>query len=237
MGAERYEAVVERIREWTPATRSLFLRLRDGERMPFHAGQFISLALPVGESAPLVRAYSLASDPDDELLEICVDLVPGGIGSAYLFGLAVGATLSFKGPFGTFTVDVPPAAEMVFVGDGTAIAPIRAIVRRVLACGGDDPVRVLHGARTDDELLFRDELTALARIHARLSWEPVFAGAGRGAGENPRLEALVRERYVDGDADRTRHFWICAVGDLVRRLRETLRGAGYERRAVRYEQW
>ena len=48
---------------------------------------------------------------------------------------------------------------------------------------------------------------------------------------------MVLDRYVHADTDRTRHFWICAVGDVVRRLREALRAAGYERRAVRYEQW
>jgi ferredoxin-NADP reductase len=235
--AERYEAVVERIHEWTPSTRSLFLRLGAGARMPFHAGQFISLALPVGESPPLVRPYSVASDPGDELLEICVDRVPGGVGSRYLFSCAAGAPLTFKGPFGSFLVDEPSAAEMVFVADGTGIAPIRAMVRRVVAYGGDQRVHVLQGARVESELLFRDELAALAHAHPRFAWEPVLSGPDAGAVENPRLEALVLERYVRGDADRTRHFWICAVGDLVRRMREALRATGYERRAVRYEQW
>jgi ferredoxin-NADP reductase len=237
MPAARYAGVIERIREWTPATRSLFIRHGAGERMTFHPGQFVSLALPIGASPPLVRPYSLASDPADELLEICVDRVPGGMGSEYLFSLGVGAVLELKGPFGSFMVDEPPAAAMVFAGDGTGIAPIRAMLRRVLARGGDHPVDVLQGAADERHLLYRDELAALARAHPRLRWEPVFAGARRPAGENPRLEELVLERYVRADADRSRHFWICAVGDLVRRLREALRAAGYERRAIRYEQW
>lgn len=237
MAGERYEAVVERVHEWAPATRSLFLRLPAGVRLPHHAGQFISLSLPVGERPPLVRAYSLASDPGDELLEICVDRVPAGLGSSYLFSLAPGATVTFKGPLGSFMVDEPPAAEMVLIGDGTSIAPIRAIVRRALARGGEQRIRILHGAPTEPELLFGAELGALADAHARLSWEPVLAAPGAATGENPRLERLVIERYVDGDDDRTRHFWICAVGDLVRRLREALRAAGYERRSIRYEQW
>jgi phenol hydroxylase P5 protein len=202
--------------------------------MPFHAGQFISLQLPVGDSPPLVRPYSLASDPDADLLEVCVDHVPGGLGSEYLFSLGRGAALSFKGPFGTVMVDEPPAATMVCVGDGTGIAPIRAIVRRALARGAG-AIEVLQGGATEAELLFREELVALARTHPQLAWQPVLAGAG--AGEQPELERLVLERYVQADADRTRHFWICAVGDLVRRLREALRAAGYERKAIRYEQW
>jgi ferredoxin-NADP reductase len=236
--AERYEATLERIVEWNAATRSLFLRLPAGRRMPFNPGQFISLPLPVGDSPPLIRPYSLASDPENgDVLEICVDLVPGGAGSHYLFSLAAGAPLELKGPFGSFMVDEPPAAEMVFVGDATGIAPIRAMVRRVVARSGEQPIRVLHGAHEEGQLLYRDELTRLAAAHPRLTWEPVLTEPGAAAGENPRLEKMVLDRYVRGDGDRTRHFWICAVGDMVRRLREALRAAGYERRAIRYEQW
>jgi ferredoxin-NADP reductase len=236
MPAARYLATVERITAWGPTTRSLFLRLGDGARLPFVPGQFVSLMLPIG-GAELVRPYSIASSPEDDLLELCVDLVPGGPGSAHLFALGVGAELALKGPFGSLLLDQPPAAEMVFVADGTGIAPIRPMVRRALAAGGDAPLRVLQGGRTRATLLYADELEAWAREHARLRWEPVLAGEATAAGENPPLEALVAERYVEADGDRTRHFWICAVGDLVRRLRELLRGAGYERRAVRYEQW
>lgn len=233
----RHGATLERIVEWSPTTRSFFLRLAAGTRLHFSPGQFVSLALPL-EEGERVRPYSLASSPESaDLLEICVDLVPGGAGSRYLFGLRPGAPVSLTGPFGSFMVDEPPAAEMVFVGEATGIAPIRAMVRRILERGGGQPVRVLQGARVAGELLYREEFEAWAHAHPRLEWEPVLAGAGRAAGENPRLEALVAERYVDADADRGRHFWICGVGDMVRRLRELLRGAGYERRAVRYEQW
>jgi ferredoxin-NADP reductase len=236
--AERYDVTLDRIVEWSPTTRSLFLRITGDRRMPFNAGQFISLALPVGESPPLVRPYSLASDPEETAaLEICVDLVPGGAGSRYLFSLAPGASIEMKGPFGSFMVDEPPAAEMVFVGDGTGIAPIRAMVRRVIARGGEQRVRVLHGARDAHELLYRDELVDLAAAHQRLTWEPVVSGTGTSAGDNPRLEEMVLDRYVRADHERTRHFWICAVGDMVRRLRQSLRAVGYERRAIRYEQW
>ena len=168
----RYEATLERVTEWNPSTRSLFLRLPAGERLPFKPGQFISLELTIsggeriGGDEPIVRPYSLASSPEaGDLLEICVDLVPGGPGSSYLFGLRPGAPVVFKGPFGSFVLDEPPAAEMVFVADATGIAPIRAMVRRVLERAGNQPVRVLHGARAESELLYRQEFEAWARVH------------------------------------------------------------------------
>ncbi len=233
-----YRATLERVKEWSPTTRSLFLRLPPETAFAFTPGQFISLELRLGGDMPAVRAYSIASSPEQhDLLEICVDRVPGGAVSTHLFALERGATLDFKGPFGTFTVGDPPAAETVLVADGTAIAPIRAIVARILERGGTHPVTILHGARAESELLFRDELQSWMARHRRLRWEPVMAPAGLATGDNPPLERLVASRWVDADTDRTRHFWIAAVGDLVRRLRERLRAAGYDRRAIRYEQW
>jgi hypothetical protein len=147
-GRFAYRVALDRVTEWGPRTRSLFLRLPAGTSLPFTPGQFVSLELPAGDDPPLVRAYSLASSPEDgDRLEICVDLVPGGPGSTYLFGLRPGATLDLKGPFGSFRLDVPPAAEMVLIGDGTGIAPIRPMVRRALERGGSHPIRVLHGTR------------------------------------------------------------------------------------------
>lgn len=231
-----FEATLERIVEWNTATRSLFLRLDGGERLTFKPGQFVSIEVATRGGELLVRPYSIASSPEEGgLLEICVDMVPEGPGSAYLFGLREGAQLRFKGPFGSFVVDEPPAAETVFIADGTGIAPIRPMVRRVLERGGERGVCVLQGGRSEHRLLYRDEFEAWARSHARLHWEPVMAPGP--TVENPLLEQVVAERYVRSDADRSRHFWVCGVGNLVRRLRDLLRGAGYERRAVRYEQW
>jgi ferredoxin-NADP reductase len=42
---------------------------------------------------------------------------------------------------------------------------------------------------------------------------------------------------VLADSNRTRQFYVCGVGKAVTRIRDLLRGAGYERRAVHYEQW
>src|SRR5262249_17286314 len=102
-------AVIERIVEHTPDMRSFFLRLCDDQRLLFIPGQFLSLQLPV-DGKMLTRPYSIASNPEDAgPLEICLNLVPGGQGSHYLFSLGVGDMVNFTGPWGTFTLNEPPA--------------------------------------------------------------------------------------------------------------------------------
>jgi ferredoxin-NADP reductase len=185
----------------------------------------VSCLLPVGGET-LIRPYSIASDPEDDDLEICLNLVPGGRGSAWLLRLAVGATVRFTGPWGTFVLDRAPDTEAVFVADGTGIAAIRPMIRRALATAPRHPVRLLHGV--DGAALYADEMARLAREHPCFAVETVARATLRDA---------VARRWIDADDDRTRRFFVCGVGAIVPTLRDLLRGAGYERRAVQYEKW
>jgi ferredoxin-NADP reductase len=206
--------------------RSLFLRLP--VCLDFRPGQFVSCRLPVNGDT-LIRPYSIASPPEDgDRLEILLDLVAGGRGSRYLFGLAPGAAVQLTGPWGTFTLDGPPTAETVFVADGTGIAPIRPMVRRALASTDGPPLHLLHAAASESRLVYRAEFERLAREHTRFRFEWLPRAA---------LAAEVTRRYVTDDGDRSRHFYICGIGPVVHALRDALRQAGYARRAVSYERW
>jgi ferredoxin-NADP reductase len=93
---------------------------------------------------------------------------------------------------------------------------------------GRAPLHLLYGTPAHGLLIYGDELDGLAASYDRFGWEAV---------PTADLEAVVEDRYVTGDAGRDRHFYVCGVGDRVRRLRRLLRGAGYARRAVLCERW
>jgi ferredoxin-NADP reductase len=233
-----YNARIERIFHHNPDTRSLFLGVMGAERPAFVPGQFISIAIPVGDETR-TRAYSIASSPEDAgPLEICFNDVPGGSGVRWLFERDVGDSLSFTGPFGTFTLALAPDCEMVFIAEGTCIAPIRPMIRRVIETPAHPPLFLLYGAPTADHILYRSEFESWARRDSGFAFETVTVGTG--ASEGAILERLHQEaerRWVSGDARRDRQFWICGVGKRVLSLRDLFRGSGYARRAVRYEQW
>jgi ferredoxin-NADP reductase len=228
MAAETIATRVERVVDHAPGVRSLFLRLPDGRRLAFRPGQFVSCQLPVaGET--LTRPYSIASDPEnDTLLEICLNRVPDGAASAHLLALVEGAEVRLTGPWGTFVLDRAPDAEAVFIADGTGVAPIRPMIHRALATDPRHPLTLLHGGARKDALVYRREFEALALGHDVFTYEAVPPSV---------LVDEVRRRWVEEDEDRTRRFWVCGVGDLPIRVRDLLRGAGYERRAVQYEKW
>jgi ferredoxin-NADP reductase len=220
--AVEHTARLERVLEHGAATRSLFLRLP--APLAFLPGQFISCLLP-GERGVLTRPYSIASPPESpELLELVVDLVPGGPGSHHLFSLTPGAAVRYTGPWGTFTLEEAPRTGTIFVADGTGIAPIRPMLHRALATAVR-PITLVYARADGAPLLFERELSAPRPGYAFLT------------APSASLLAEVERRWVEADRERARQFYVCGVGPMVHTLRDRLRAAGYERHAVRSEKW
>jgi ferredoxin-NADP reductase len=220
--AVEHTARLERVLEHGPTTRSLFLRL--ATPLQFLPGQFISCLLPVGATV-LTRPYSIASDPESpEVLELVIDLVPGGPGSHHLFSLTPGAAVRYTGPWGTFTLDEAPSTETVFLADGTGIAPIRPMLHRALATAVR-PVTLLYARPEGAPMLFAAELSA-----PRPGYTPHTLPSSA-------LLAETERRYLAADTERGRQFYVCGVGGIVHTLRDRLRAGGYLRHAVRYEKW
>jgi len=216
--AEERTAVLAAVQDHGGERRSLFLDVPGG--IAFRPGQFLSCLLPIGGER-LIRPYSIASSPAaPERVELLLDRVPDGPGSGYLFALPVGARVDFTGPWGTFVLDRAPEVEAVFVALGTGIAAIRPMLHRA-AEGATHPLTLLYAT---DQPIYRDELAAIPGLTVDVV-APTAA------------EDEIRRRWLERDADRTRQFFVCGVGDIVPRLRDLLRGAGYARRAVQYERW
>ncbi|HYA34560.1 MAG TPA: FAD-dependent oxidoreductase [Candidatus Binataceae bacterium] len=227
-------AIVDRIFNHNSDTRSLFLRITSGGPLKFTPGQFVSLSIPL-QSETLTRAYSIASDPEsDSMFEMCFNRVANGRGTPWLFDRAAGDSIDFTGPYGLFVMEGAPSVETVMIAEETAIAPIRPMIRRASRSQGHAPIFLLYGASTPDRILYRSELEETATRDCGFRFETTIEGR---ESLYDRLAEIVRHRWIDADANRTRQFYICGIGKSVSRLRDMLRSAGYERRSVRYEQW
>jgi ferredoxin-NADP reductase len=222
-------SVVDRIVDHNDDTRSIFLRMRSSSAFKTMPGQFISILIPLGDEIRR-RAYSIAS-LEDGLLEICFNQVAGGRGVGWLFERAPGDAVEFMGPFGNFTLDAPPQVETIFIAEGTTIAPILPMLHRAQEAS-HAPMFLLYAASDRAHILYSGELDALASREANFRFETFIA-------DNiyERLHDEVNRRWVLADTNRARQFYICGVGKYATRIRDLLRGSGYERRAVHYEQW
>jgi ferredoxin-NADP reductase len=141
-----------------PTDRLVRLRLHVEDRVDHLAGQHYVVRLRAPDDYTAQRSYSIASDPDDPLLELMVECLPGGEVSGFLHDVAeVGDVLELRGPIGGWFVwegDVPA----VCVAGGSGVVPIVAMTRVARRLGLQDRLRVVVVARTWEELPYAAEL-------------------------------------------------------------------------------
>ncbi|MFJ9946304.1 globin domain-containing protein [Kitasatospora sp. NPDC091207] len=159
------------------------LTLRPDQAYPFRAGQYTSLETPWW---PRVwRYFSFASAPrPDGLLTLHVKAVQAGWVSNALVHRAVPGDVLRLGPAaGTMTVDHTAGTDLLCLGGGTGIAPIKALVEEVADHGAAGrSVEVFYGARRAAELYELEALRGLAERHRWLSVHPVLSGPGPHSG-------------------------------------------------------
>ncbi|MDR4475324.1 MAG: FAD-binding oxidoreductase [Nitrospira sp.] len=192
-----FMAEVGRIQGLTHDVRAIELRLLEPTSISFKAGQFVSFEVPKeGQPRPVTRPYSIASPPEqqDRIL-LVLNLVQGGPGSSYLFGLREGDRTSFKGPAGAFYLRDDETKDLLFVATGTGIAPIWSMILAQLQRQPDRPVTLFWGLRSQRDLYWQDELEALAAAHPHLTVVTTLSRPEPGwQGASGRVTALVEER-------------------------------------------
>ena len=147
------------VREDTPGVRTITLDVPGWEG--HRAGQSVDVRLTAADGYRTQRPYSIASAPDDEAFELCVEHLPAGEVSPWLAGeLRPGDQFELRGPGGrSFSWHADDGGPLLLVGGGAGIVPLRAMVRHALAAGRTD-VTVVLSARTRASLLFADEVAA-----------------------------------------------------------------------------
>jgi ferredoxin-NADP reductase len=125
------------------------------------AGQHVDVRLTAQDGYEAQRSYSLASPPaEDHLLELTVERLEDGEVSPYLVDeLVVGDEIELRGPIGGFFVwEAALGGPLMLIGGGSGIVPLRAILRHRAAIGSAVPARLLYSARSQAELIYREEL-------------------------------------------------------------------------------
>ena len=131
-------------------------------------------------SKPVMRAYSMANYPGEQgiiMLNVriatpppTVPDAPPGIMSSYLFSLKPGDTATVSGPYGEFFAR-DTDAEMVFVGGGAGMAPMRAhILDQLERIGTDRKLSFWYGARSRREIFYQEDFDRLQEAHPNFEW-------------------------------------------------------------------
>lgn len=129
---------------------------------------------------PVVRAYSMANYPEERgLVKFNIRIatpppgsqgIPPGQMSSYVFNLKPGDKITVYGPFGEFFAK-DTDAEMVFVGGGAGMAPMRShIFDQLKRLKSKRKISFWYGARSLKELFYQDEYDMLAAENENFTW-------------------------------------------------------------------
>jgi Na+-transporting NADH:ubiquinone oxidoreductase subunit F len=129
----------------------------------------------------VVRAYSMASFPlERTVVKLNVriatpppgadDSVPPGIMSSFIFNLKPGDKAIVSGPFGEFFAK-DTDAEMVFIGGGAGMAPMRShIFDQLIRRHSQRKISFWYGARSLKEMFYQEEFDKLAAENDNFKW-------------------------------------------------------------------
>ncbi len=166
---------VERMERLADDVMRIWLRLPEGERLQFLAGQYLDFLLPDGRR----RAFSIANAPhDDELIELHIRHVPGGEFTDKVFSeMEVGDIQRIEAPMGGFYLREESGRPLIMMAGGTGFAPLKAIIEHAFHIGLEQPIQLYWGARTEADIYLPDLPRQWAEQHPRVTFTPVLSEA------------------------------------------------------------
>lgn len=205
------------------------LKIEKPEGFKFKAGQYISIVIPgAGPGGRnLRRAYSIASAPEQEEIELCIKKVEGGPATTYLDNLEPGEFFEAQAPFGDFCLDHSLDLPCIFIGTGTGIAPFRSMVLSN-EWRANPKVGFLLGVRSEQDILYPELfLQEKARLfqqspHIRIA---LSRPQEHWIEQNPEVgfHGRVTQYLQQLEWEFTRsHFYLCGSGAMIQEVKDFL---------------
>jgi Na+-transporting NADH:ubiquinone oxidoreductase subunit F len=201
---------------------------------------FFKLESKVEEAT--IRAYSMANYPEERgVVKFNIRIatpppgaqgIPPGIMSSYVFNMKPGDKINVFGPFGEFFAK-ESEAEMVFVGGGAGMAPMRShIFDQLRRLKSDRKISFWYGARSLRELFYKEDYDELAAENENFDWhvalsdpQPEDKWEGHtGFIHNVLLEEYLKEHPAPEDCE----FYMCGPPMMNQAVINMLKNMGVE---------
>jgi Na+-transporting NADH:ubiquinone oxidoreductase subunit F len=191
---------------------------------------------------PVIRAYSMANYPEEKgLVKFNIRIatpppgaqgIPPGQMSSYVFNLKAGDKIAVYGPFGEFFAK-DTDAEMVFVGGGAGMAPMRShIFDQLKRLNSDRKMSFWYGARSLREMFYAEEYDMLAKENENFDWHVALSDpqpednweGHTGFIHNVLLEEYLKEHPAPEDCE----FYMCGPPMMNQAVIKMLKDLGVE---------
>lgn len=239
LNVKLFTAVVASTRPLTHDIVETRLKLEEPTEISQRPGQYVQLQVP-SPDGPVYRAYSISSPAyENDTVELIVRLVPGGLGSTYVHNLAVGDPVVFTGPYGEFRLDEDPEVEIVCVGGGCGIAPMKNIIHTLYDRWPDRKCWLFFGCRTTKDVFYLEEFQGLAKEHP--NFRVVYALSDplepeeRWDGEMGFIHLSV-DKYLEPNGG-DRQAFLCGPPPMVEAVMKVLADKDLPRRRIYYDEF
>ncbi|TQM32403.1 FAD-binding oxidoreductase [Nocardia bhagyanarayanae] len=230
---KRLRLAVTEIIDETPTTKTFRLASLDQAPLPpFLAGQYVNVFFD-GTSRP----YAISSSPTRlDHYDLTVRRVPGGrVSNLLIDAVVVGQVLTTTGPMGTFHHNpLFHGEDVVFLAGGSGVAPAMSMIREIVELGLDRTFHLIYGSRDAADVIFRDELDALAAGHPGVDVDHVIA--------EPDAEWTGATGFLTADTIRSlagaldnRMVYVCGPQALYPYALTQLTALGQPRKRIRFE--
>ena len=221
---------------------------------------FNIISLKAHNPEPTVRAYSMANYPaEGDIITLTVRIattpflprpqvgfqdVPTGIGSSYIFSLKAGDKVMMSGPYGDFHPNFTSGKEMIWIGGGAGMAPLRAQIMHMTKTLHitDREMHFFYGARALSEAFFLEDFWELEKeypnFHLHLSLDrpdPKADAAGvkyyAGFAVNCIRDTYLKDHETPEDCE----YYLCGPPMLIKTVTDYLDSLGVEDDAIMYD--
>jgi Na+-transporting NADH:ubiquinone oxidoreductase subunit F len=205
-------------------------------------------ALESKVTEPAIRAYSMANYPEEsDIIMLNVRIatpppgmdVPPGVMSSYIFNLKPGDKVTISGPFGEFFAR-DTDNEMVFIGGGAGMAPMRShIFDQLKRLGAKRRISYWYGARNLGEVFYSEEFERLAAEHPNFRWEVGLSEPlpeDRWEGATGFIHQILYNRYLkDHPAPEDCEYYLCGPPMMIRSVITMLDDLGVPQKHILFD--
>ena len=198
---------------------------------------------------PVIRAYSMANYPNEKgIMKFNIRIAspppgtdfPPGEMTSYIFNLKEGDKLTIFGPFGDFFAEEETNAEMVFIGGGAGMAPMRShIFDQLLRLNSSRKITFFYGARSLREMFYAEEYDALAEKYENFNWHVALSDPvpeDNWEGYTGFIHQVIHDQYLkDHEAPEDCEYYMCGPPMMMDACFKMLDDLGVEPEAVKFD--
>ncbi|MBK1649392.1 ferredoxin--NADP reductase [Rhabdochromatium marinum] len=227
------EGRVVEIKHWSDNLYSLKI---DAPLAPFVAGQYIKVALDIGENR-IGRPYSLVNAPDERPLEIYFNEVPDGPLTPRLSDLHQGDRLWVSAQAnGVFTMgNVVARRDLWMIATGTALGVYLSILKTAEPWEKFERIILVQGARHRGELTYPETRARLkAQYGDRFTFVSTLTRDQQPESLQGRITQLLEQGSLQQAADldisaEHSHLMLCGNSAMIKEVRAWLEERGLHR--------